>query len=88
MLLNDLPAFVKSQVRLFADDCLLYRPIRSFKDHLTLQSDLKALEEWASKWGMKFNAKKCYVISVRSKSSFFYNLSGEILKQVENNPYL
>ena len=29
---NDLPNFVTSQVRLFADDCLLYRPIRSVLD--------------------------------------------------------
>ena len=26
---NDLPDYVKSQVRLFADDCLLYRTIKS-----------------------------------------------------------
>jgi hypothetical protein len=31
--INDLPDAVKSQVRLFADDCLLYRPINSQKDH-------------------------------------------------------
>ena len=34
--INDLPDIVKSQVRLFADDCLLYRTINSFQDHLTL----------------------------------------------------
>ena len=34
--INDLPSSVSSQVRLFADDCLLYREINTFKDHLTL----------------------------------------------------
>ena len=27
--INDLPSSVSSDVRLFADDCLLYRPIRT-----------------------------------------------------------
>ena len=36
--INDLPETVKSTVRLFADDCLLYREIRSFEDHLSLTS--------------------------------------------------
>jgi len=31
---NDLPETVKSTVQLFADDCLLYREIHSFEDHL------------------------------------------------------
>ena len=32
--INDLPKCVTSQVRLFADDCLLYRPIRNIDDQL------------------------------------------------------
>ena len=31
--INDLPSAVRSQVRLFADDCLLYREIHSHQDH-------------------------------------------------------
>ena len=37
---------------------------------------------------MRFNAKKCYILSIKSSSSFRYELSGVILEQVENNPYL
>lgn len=37
--INDLPERVDSQIRLFADDCLLYRPINSMKDYQTLQED-------------------------------------------------
>jgi hypothetical protein len=57
--INDLPDCVNLSVRLFADDCLLYRTIEKEEDHLTLQADLKHLEEWAIKWGMRFNTKKC-----------------------------
>ena len=86
--INDLPDCVKSQVRLFADDCLIYRQIKTQKDHQILQNDLKELEKWAAKWGMRFNAKKCYILSIRQKSSHFYQLDGEILQQVDSNPYL
>ena len=78
--INDLPASVTSKVRLFTDDCLLYREIHSFQDHLTLQEDLHKLETWAYKWGMKFNAQKCYVLPVKAISFYFYTLCGEVLK--------
>ena len=55
--INDLPLAVSAQVRLFADDCLLYRKIESQEDHTILQQDLIELEKWASKWGMRSNAK-------------------------------
>ena len=34
---------VSSQVRLFADDCLLYQEINTYTDHHTQQEDLKQL---------------------------------------------
>ena len=86
--INDLPEEVQSNVRLFADDCLLYREIRTFQDHILLQQDLKNLEDWAKRWGMRFNAQKCYILSTKNKSQFFYSLDNVILKQVDQNPYL
>ena len=47
VMINDLPDCVKSIVRLFADDCVLYRCINNFEDCLILQNDLKCLEKWA-----------------------------------------
>ena len=54
-----------------------------------LQEDLKALEEWAHMWGMSFNLTKCYVMRIgrgRNLSSNIYQLHGQPLEQVENNP--
>ena len=79
--INDLPDCVNSSVRLFADDCLLYRTIK-------IQTDLKNLEQWANDWGMRFNAKKCYIMSINQKSSKFYELNNHILQEVQDNPYL
>ena len=89
--INDLPERVTSQVRLFADDCLLYKPIRNDQDRLELQQDLLALEQWATKWGMRFNAKKCYIMHISPKSrkrTHMYSLCGQILETVSDNPYL
>ena len=90
--INDLPESVTSKVRLFADDCLLYREINSFDDHLKLQNALKQLEVWASKCGMRFNASKCYILSIcknsTKKSLFHYQLDITILKHVTENPCL
>ena len=86
--INDLPDCVSSIVRLFADDCLLYRTIKTQADHIALQEDLNKLEEWANKWGMKFNASKCYILSINQKSSHYYQLNNTFLQEVEDNPYL
>ena len=78
--INDLPDLVKSQCRLFADDCLLYNEIKTLNDALQLQKDLM---------GMKFNAKKCYIISTEKGGiPFFYTLNDHILQYVGTNPYL
>jgi hypothetical protein len=61
-------------VRLFADDCLLHREINNKNGHTTLQNDLKNLEKWASDWGMRFKAKKCYILSMKKKSHHSYTL--------------
>ena len=54
---------------------------------MLLQKDLTELEIWASRWGMRFNAKKCYVRSIRNTSSHLYQLYNTILQQVSTNPY-
>ena len=87
--INDLPDAVKSTVCLLSDDCLrLYRSIRNRDDHLALERDLQQLETWAHTWGMRFNAKKCYLMSINQKSTHFYRLDNHILQQVPDNPYL
>ena len=68
--INDKPSVISSQACLFADDCILYRVIQTAQDQLELQEDLDNLEQWAKKWGIAFNAKKCE-ISHLSHSSFY-----------------
>ena len=89
--INDLPGVVSSQVRLFADDCLMYRPIRVRDDQVSFQQDLLALERWGDTWGMRFNAKKCYIMHIsRSTSPLtnFYSLCNQVLQSVDDVKYL
>ena len=44
--INDLPTRVSSTVRMFADDCLLYREVHSVQDTKRLQDDLDSQQAW------------------------------------------
>ena len=50
--INDIIENITSKLKLFADDCLLYRTITSEQDTMALQKDLDTLVQWASKWQM------------------------------------
>jgi len=68
--INDMPSKVQStttSTRLFADDSLLYRKIKSPEDAQILQNDLNALQEWETTWKMSFNPDKCEVLRITRK---------------------
>ena len=54
--INDINSDTCSSIRLFADDCLLYRVVECTRDAAKLQSDLMQLWRWAKDWQMDFNA--------------------------------
>ena len=60
--INDIAADIQSTIRLFADDCLIYRRISSPEDHYILQEDLNRLTVWATTWQMNFNVDKCNIM--------------------------
>lgn len=80
--INDLPNNISSNIRLFADDCVIYRPIRDASDTNTLQSDLSLLETWCKNWLMSLNIKKTCVISFHRRQSYspskYYLFDSEI----------
>ena len=89
--INDLPSVISSKVRLFADDCLVYREIKSRQDQNDLQKDLNSLESWGSTWGMRFNTAKCNIMRVSKKQTpipYQYELSGQVLEEVKDAKYL
>ena len=90
--INDLPDRVKSDVRLFADDTIVYRPIRDQADEDQLRKDLQALESWEETWLMEFHPQKCVVISInrtrQATTPPVYHLHGHPLEVVPSAKYL
>ena len=85
--INDLPDNIRSSVRLFADDCVLYRNIHSIQDCFILQEDLTSLEQWEADRQMKFNVAKCHSMRVtrhqhHKKILFDYSLHNQTFRAV------
>jgi hypothetical protein len=76
--INDLPNCVQSRIRLFADDCILYRKIRSIKDTIILQNDLNKLADWEQKWGMVQRRAARYVTNRYRNTSSVTSMLGDL----------
>lgn len=90
--INDLPDYLQhSQIRLFADDSIIYRTIKSQTDCLKLQEDIEAAIRWEQDWLMSFHPDKCNILRVTTKKQpvhFYYNMHGHILESVKTAKYL
>ena len=54
--INDITGNIQSNIRLFADNCIVYRTIRSQDDFCKLQNDISSVSKWAETWQMRFNS--------------------------------
>ena len=52
LFVNDIGNDITSNIKLFADDTLLYGLVHNSNDAISLQSDLDKLVEWAKLWQM------------------------------------
>ena len=88
---NDIRNNVSPQtsIKLFADDCLLYRNINSASDEEQLQQDLNIMVEWSNTWLMRFNAAKCHLLTRQRKPlPTKYSNNNFQLQKVSHHPYL
>ena len=89
--INDIGLNIKSRIRLFADDTLLYATVSSEDDANTLQQNLDSLVAWPTLWQMSLNCDKCKILNVyRSKNPIIhqYTMNGVPLDIVAHHPYL
>ena len=91
--INGLPNNIRSFVRLFADDCVLYRNIHSIQDCFILQEDLTSLGQSEADWQMKFNVAKCHSMRVtrhqhHKQILFDYSFHNQTLENVQSAKYL
>ena len=88
---NDIWMNVESDLRLFADDCILYRKIRDSRDIETLQADINKLMEWAQLNEMKINPGKCKAVNFsksRIKDRLQYKFGDQLIPEENSFKYV
>ena len=78
---------MESTIRLFADDCVIYRKLINNADIEKLQKDL----DWLGEWGLKINRSKSKAIRfmrARVKKPLNYSLMGTLIPEVNSCKYL
>ena len=65
--IDDIVENLSSEIRLFADDCILYKEMRSLSDCVVMQRDIDTFHSWSLEWQMNFNAKKCQTVCITRK---------------------
>lgn len=91
--INDITDIISHpvQIRLFADDCVLFNEVKVQDDQILLNHNLHNVSEWCVKWGMELNADKTVFMRITNKrnSHFFsYNLPTRHLSEVKEYKYL
>ena len=89
--INDISENLTSHIRLFADDCIMYRPIISTEDSLHLQKDLDRVFEWTRHWQMQLNIQKCVALQCtqsHSPKTSNYTINGHFLELKPQHSYL
>ena len=66
--INDLPDYVKSSCKIFADDTKIYAKVGNMADVERIQKDIDELVEWSRTWLLNFNAGKCKVMHVGARN--------------------
>lgn len=91
--INDIQDVADSSVclKLFADDCVIFTPVNSVSDQITLNGTLNKLAEWCNKWEMVINLQKTVHMSITNKCNklpFAYHIENNPLEEVQACKYL
>ena len=91
LFINDLPDCVESNPRLFADDCIVYRNVKTLQDCQEFQNEIDKLADWERRWGMLFHPDKCNILQVtrsRNPLKYSYSLKEQDLEAVNTAKYV
>jgi hypothetical protein len=84
---NDIWRDIDSSIRIFADDCIIYRKISNQNDIEKLQKYLDTLGEWAVENGMKINPGKSKAIRftrARVKIRLGYSVGNQTIPKAKS----
>ena len=89
--INSICDGITCRIKLFADDCLLYKTINDENDTKILQNDLDKIVKWCNLWQMSFNIDKCKMLKISKKLDNInvnYKIKGEEIENVKQHTYL
>lgn len=89
--INDIGEGVKSRVRLFADDLIVYRVVGTEEDTRVLQEDINQIQRWAEINRMKINSIKSQYVRfsrARERGDGNYQIEGVLLERKDCCKYL
>ena len=75
LFVNDLPDWMKTNIRMFADDTKIWTQLSCPEDAANLQEDLDMLSSWSAKWLLKFNPVKCKLMHLRHNMDTKYHIT-------------
>ena len=88
---NDIWRNIVSTIRLFADDCVIYRKIINNENIKNLQKDLDRLGEWAAENATKINpskSKAVHFMRAQVKDPLNYTLGDHLIPEASSCRYL
>lgn len=89
--INDLPTNLTCNIRMFADDCVLYHTVTNVSDQISLQSDINQVQRWCERWQMELNPNKCKLVSFQRRHNPLttsYVISNTPVQLVQSYKYL
>lgn len=91
LFINDIAKNIEATVRMFADDCIIYKEIHTVNDQLVLNNALKKIDKWCQDWQMTINVEKTVCMTVTRKKnplSFPYQIHQSVLQRVNEHKHL
>jgi hypothetical protein len=88
---NDIGWNIKSTIRHFADDCVIYSKITKYENMINLQEDVDRLSQWAVVNAMKITPSKSKAVCftrARAKDPLNYSLMGTLILETNSCKYL
>jgi hypothetical protein len=90
--INDIAQSIRCSIRLYADDIIIYQPIKTVYDCTLLQDSINAACEWVLRNNMKLNIKKTQCITFKNNPSgtieFSYSIQNQQLSKTNSCTYL
>ena len=65
LFVNGIPDWIKTKIRMSADDTKIWTQLSCPEDAVKLQEDLDMLSNWSATWLLKFNPLKCKLMHLR-----------------------